>query len=211
LKNEIAMVKQLIKTILYKIYKIGQIEASDRDYKSRLKELEGKLSVGEGSDLKLANILYFQKQPGKITIGKHSIIKGELITFKHGGEIRIGDYCHVGPDSHIWSAKLISIGNRVLIAHNVNIHDNISHPLDSKSRHEEFAKSLVDGVQETDLLRESEIIIEDDAWIGFNATILKGVRIGKGAIIGANTVITEDVPPYAVVVGNPAKIIKQTT
>ena len=60
-------------------------------------------------------------------------------------------------------------------------------------------------------LREEEIIIEDDAWIGFNAIITKGVRIGKGAIVGAGTIITEDVPDFAIVVGNPAKIIKYTT
>jgi acetyltransferase-like isoleucine patch superfamily enzyme len=49
------------------------------------------------------------------------------------------------------------------------------------------------------------IVIEDDVWIGFNATILKGVTICKGAIIGAATVITKDVPPYAIMVGNPAR------
>ena len=49
------------------------------------------------------------------------------------------------------------------------------------------------------------IVIEDDVWIGFNATILKGVKIGKGAIIGASTIITKDVPPYAIMVGSPAR------
>jgi maltose O-acetyltransferase len=49
------------------------------------------------------------------------------------------------------------------------------------------------------------IVIEDDVWIGFSATILKGVRIGKGAIIGANTVITTDVEAFAIMVGNPAR------
>ena len=49
-------------------------------------------------------------------------------------------------------------------------------------------------------LNEKEVVIEDDVWIGFNSTILKGVTIGKGAIIGANCLITKDVPPFAVVV-----------
>jgi acetyltransferase-like isoleucine patch superfamily enzyme len=58
---------------------------------------------------------------------------------------------------------------------------------------------------------EAEIIIGNDVWIGFNSTILKGVTIGDGAIIGANTVVTKDVPPFAVAVGNPPRIIKYTT
>ena len=67
------------------------------------------------------------------------------------------------------------------------------------------------GFQDNINLSEKEIVIEDDVWIGFNSTILKGVTIGKGAIIGANTLILKDVPPYAVVVGNPARIIRYTT
>ena len=56
-------------------------------------------------------------------------------------------------------------------------------------------------------IRDRPVIIEDDVWIGFNATILKGVRIGRGAIVGANTVITKDVPPYTIMVGNPARAV----
>lgn len=52
------------------------------------------------------------------------------------------------------------------------------------------------------------IIIEDDVWIGANATILKGVTIGHGAVIGAASVVTSDIPEYAVAVGNPAKVKK---
>jgi acetyltransferase-like isoleucine patch superfamily enzyme len=52
------------------------------------------------------------------------------------------------------------------------------------------------------------IIIEDDVWLGYGATILSGVTIGKGAVIGAGSVVAKDVPPYAILVGNPAKVIK---
>jgi maltose O-acetyltransferase len=51
------------------------------------------------------------------------------------------------------------------------------------------------------------ILIEDDVWIAFNATILKGVTIGKGAIVGAGSVVTRDVASYAIVAGNPARVI----
>uniref|UniRef100_UPI00313FFBA6 DapH/DapD/GlmU-related protein n=1 Tax=uncultured Nitrospira sp. TaxID=157176 RepID=UPI00313FFBA6 len=52
------------------------------------------------------------------------------------------------------------------------------------------------------------IVIEDDVWIGANAIILKGVRIGKGTIVGAGAVVTKEVPPYSVVVGNPARVVR---
>jgi acetyltransferase-like isoleucine patch superfamily enzyme len=50
-------------------------------------------------------------------------------------------------------------------------------------------------------------VIEDDVWIGFSASIMKGVKIGRGAIIGAGSMVTKDVPPYAIVAGNPAQTI----
>ena len=53
-----------------------------------------------------------------------------------------------------------------------------------------------------------DIIIENDVWIGAKATIMSGVTIHNGAVIGANSVITKDIPPYAIVVGNPGKIVK---
>jgi serine acetyltransferase len=55
---------------------------------------------------------------------------------------------------------------------------------------------------------KGDIIIENDVWIGAKATIMSGVRIGNGAIVAAGSVVSKDVPPYAIVAGNPAKIVK---
>lgn len=55
---------------------------------------------------------------------------------------------------------------------------------------------------------KADIVISDDVWIAANVTILKGVKIGKGAVIGAGAVVTKDVPEYAIVVGNPARVVK---
>lgn len=55
---------------------------------------------------------------------------------------------------------------------------------------------------------DQDVIIEDGVWIGCNVTILKGVTIGRGAVVGAGSLVTKDVPPYAIAVGNPAKVIK---
>lgn len=60
-----------------------------------------------------------------------------------------------------------------------------------------------------DTCSKGEVIVEDDVWIGFGSTVLSGVTIGKGAIIGACSVVTKDVPPFAIVCGNPAKIVRK--
>ena len=75
-----------------------------------------------------------QNNPRKITIGKDTHIRGELVTFPHGGSITIGNECFVGSHSKIWSSNSIIIGDRVLIAHNVNIHDTNGHPIDHVMR-----------------------------------------------------------------------------
>lgn len=144
----------------------------------------------------------------KITIGANTHIRGELLLFAHGGEITIGNCCYIGEGSRIWSAKNISIGNHVLIAHQVNIHDNISHPTDADARRKHASQIFSTGhPKEGVFLKEEPVIIKDDAWIGFNATVLRGVTVGRGAIIGACSVVTADVPDYGIVVGNPARII----
>jgi acetyltransferase-like isoleucine patch superfamily enzyme len=149
-----------------------------------------------------------QLEPNAILIGSYSCILGRLLVFKRGGRIRIGESCYVGEDSRIWSADSITIGDRVLISHGVNIHDSNSHSSSAVSRHEDFKRSFSSvPAPEFDNVPSAPIVIEDDAWIGFNATILKGVRIGQGAVVGAATVVTKDVPAYTIVAGNPATII----
>lgn len=59
--------------------------------------------------------------------------------------------------------------------------------------------------------QSGDVIIEEDVWLGTGVTILSGVRLGRGCIVGANSLVTKDVPPYAVVVGTPAKIIKKNS
>jgi acetyltransferase-like isoleucine patch superfamily enzyme len=148
------------------------------------------------------------RQKEDIKIGNNTHIKGELLLYKHGGNIDIGEYCFLGENSRVWSSVGVTIGNRVLISHNVNIHDSNSHPIDMEERHTHFKEIVNNGHPNSIDLNEKIITIENDVWIGFNSSILKGVIIGEGAIIAANAVITKDVPPFTIVAGNPGKIIK---
>jgi acetyltransferase-like isoleucine patch superfamily enzyme len=206
-------IKRAFKKIIKRIYLAGFHENMNDERAARKISFKKNATFDDTTYLEdTCTIFNPENDSSKITIGKNSIVKGELLLFSHGGNIKIGDYCHIGDHSRIWSAKNIIIGDRVLIAHNVNIHDNISHPLDSAERHTDFKHILSIGLQKNIDLREAEIIIEDDVWIGFNTTILKGTRIGKGAIIGANCLITENVPPYAIVINKVnTEIIRYTT
>lgn len=155
-----------------------------------------------------AKISNAQKNKKNIFIAENSHIKGELLIYGHGGKIHIGNFCYIGEATRIWSASEIIIGNRVLISHNVNIHDNNSHSTDAISRHIHFKHIIEIGHPTTDPnLNSKAVIIGDDTWIGFNVTILKGVSIGKRVIVGACSLITNDIPDDAIVVGNPARII----
>lgn len=143
-----------------------------------------------------------------IIIGDYVHIRGQLLLFAHGGRIRIGDYCYIGTNTYIWSAKNISIGNRVLIAHNCNIFDNDTHPINPALRHNQYKEIISKGHPKIIDLKEEEVILEDDVWVGANSIILKGVTIRKGAIVSAGSVVTKDVTPHSIVGGNPASFIK---
>lgn len=148
-------------------------------------------------------------ETGKISVGHRSVVRGELFCMRGGGKISIGNECYVGAGTRIWSSESIIIGDRVLIAHDCNIFDDPTHPLDSKQRNEDFINICFEGRWDKYASCKSRpIVIEEDAWIGASVIILKGVRIGKGAIVGAGSVVTKNVPPYTVVGGNPAQVIR---
>lgn len=149
-----------------------------------------------GPEGTIANIL---GDPRAVSIGEHSFLRGRLITYGHGGKISIGDWCYVGERSEIWSMNCIEIGDRVLISHDVNIHDGTAHSMDAAQRHAHYRAIVSSGhprvAEDLAGLASAPIVIEDDVWISFGVTILKGVRIGRGSIIAARSIVNRDVPP----------------
>jgi len=144
-----------------------------------------------------------------VDIGQFTHVRGELLTFAHGGEIRIGEYCYIGEGTRIWSARSIHIGNRVLIAHNVTIMDSLTHPIGATARHEHFRQIITAGHPREVDLGERAVEVGDDVWIGCMSVILRGVSLGKGSIVGAGSVVTENVPSWTIVGGNPARVIRE--
>lgn len=145
----------------------------------------------------------------RIQVGSCSHLRGELMVFGHGGKIIIGDYCYVGEGSKIWSGSQISIGDRVLISHQVNIFDNLTHPISAIERHKQFKDIITIGHPSKINVKDKPVVIKDDVWIGCLSIILRGVTIGEGAIVGAGSVVTKDVPAWTIVGGNPARIIRE--
>lgn len=119
--------------------------------------------------------------------------------------IAIGDRCYIGA-SHIVCAEYVAIGNDVIISWGVTIVDHNSHALDWADRANDVLE-WKSGEKDWLKVRSKPVRIGDKAWIGFNASILKGVTIGEGAVVGAGAVVSRDVPPYSVAVGNPARVI----
>lgn len=147
-----------------------------------------------------------------IEVGAFSFIEGELIALAPGARLRIGHHTTVGAHTRIWACREIDIGNYVLISHQVDIHDSDSHPLDARLRR----KQTVDFCEHHAPMAQSDVLsaavrIEDDVWIGFKASILKGVTVGRGAVVAAGSVVTKDVPAFALVAGNPAKVVRDLT
>ena len=115
-------------------------------------------------------------------------------------EIIIGDNCKIGDDCHITAINKIVFGKNVLLGKKITITDNSHGKIDSDA--------LNLPPCERHLFSKGPVLIDDGVWIGDKATILPGIKIGENAIIGANSVVTKDVPKNCVAVGNPARIIK---
>lgn len=156
-----------------------------------------------------AQVKNFLADPKAITIGAYSHIECQLLVFWDGGRIDIGEWCHFAAGTRILSQASISIGNRVGISHLVDIHDSDCHPIGWQERRLD-AQELMSGKYRVPTKTVSKpVIIEDDVLIGMKSTILKGVRIGQAAIVGACSLVVEDVPAWTIVAGSPAKVVRE--
>lgn len=122
----------------------------------------------------------------------------DIFTFRN---IVLGKDVYIGPHATFLAAEAqISIGDKVLFGPNVTIITG-NHPIDLRGK---FIYDIVEKMPGEDM----PVIISDDVWVGAGATILKGVNIGRGAVIAAGAVVNINIPPYAIAGGIPARIIK---
>ncbi|MBN1341533.1 MAG: acyltransferase [Phycisphaerae bacterium] len=143
--------------------------------------------------------------PRAVAIGSRVTIMDEFILADlrplqgDAPKIMLADGCTVMYRFQCNAARLVAIGRNVLIASNVLITDS-DHVVEPGGVPVTKSRSLV----------TRPVRVEDNCWLGQNVVVLKGVTIGHDSIIGANSVVTRDVPPCSVAVGNPARAIKHT-
>ena len=175
-------------------------------------------TIGYGSVNRGINLRCDKPKGGKIylTIGDNSIVSGNYIFESEEGHISIGNHSYIGGGTFI-SHSSITIGDNVTIAWGGIVYDHDSHSLNYMDRRRDIDAELEcirhgrNFIETKDWsnVNSKPIVIKDDAWIGMNVIILKGVTIGRGAIIGAGSVVTKDVPDWCIAAGNPARIVKK--
>ena len=143
---------------------------------------------------------------GRLHVGSDSILNCRVAFDNPSGSVRIGDRCYVGA-SLIVCHSSVTLGSDVIVSWNVTIVDHDSHTLDWDGRSSDVA-NWMRGQKDWSRIPVKPVFIQDKVWIGFGASVLKGVTIGEGSVIAAHSVVTRDVPPYTLAAGNPARVVR---
>lgn len=187
-------------------------------FRYRLRKTLKAIVVGNGNVfMRGFGLIGNLKSSEQCIVGSQCVLTHQAIFERYGhGKIIIGDRCHIGGNTNLVSINGIHIGSDVTIAWDCLIYDHDSHSLEWNDRCNDTLQEIRD-YQETgnpiankdwSKVKSAPIKIGDKAWLGMGVTVLKGVTIGEGAVIGARSVVTRDVPPYCVVAGNPARVIR---
>lgn len=148
---------------------------------------------GKGARIRKHNVLNISPI-NRFYLGDESRIEEYGVIDNGVGDILIGNHSLIGLRSTLIGP--LQIGNHVIVAQNVVL-SGLNHQY----------TDLTIPIQQQGVSTK-QIVIEDDVWIGANSVITAGVKIGVHSIVGGGSVVTKDVPPYSIVAGNPAKIIK---
>jgi len=163
--------------------------------------------------------LFNPPQPPKICleIGEGSHIFASFSLLRPEAKITVGKRCQIGASTFI-AAESIEVGDDVLMAWGITLMDTSAHSVLWERRKNDASQCYKDYLEDRNNFIKNKdwsnvptkkITIGDKVWIGFNAAILKGVTIGERSVIGACSVVTDNVPPDSVVSGNPARIVRK--
>ena len=164
----------------------------------------GAVTIGRGTTIAWRRIR--RASGNRLSIGDQSIVHADISCEEKGGEVRIGSRTFIGR-SNLVCYRSVIIGDDVIMSWGITIVDHDSHSLDWEKR-EDDVRRWADGRKVWDHIARAPVKISNKVWIGFNVSVLKGVTIGEGAVIGACSVVTRDIPPYALAAGNPARVIR---
>ena len=157
-----------------------------------------RLSVGPQCFIDEGVTIYAHHDGGEVRLGRGvHLYRGTLIEVGAGGSVTIGEDTHIQGSCHLKGfLGSLHIGARVQIAPHCGF-SPYQHRVDDPER----------PIREQGIVSRGDIVVEDDAWLGLSVQVLDGVTIGRGAVIGAGAVVTHDVPPLAIAVGVPARVI----
>ena len=162
------------------------------------------VKLGSGSQVSHRRLTV--KEGCTVNIGENSLIEGRIIFDKENATVKIGSRTYIG-NSLLVCASSITVGDDILMAWGITIVDHNSHSVFWCERKDDVI-SWIHGRKDWSHVVCAPVTIGNKAWIGFNVIILKGVTIGEGAVVAAGSVVTKDVPPYTIVAGNPAKVVR---
>jgi len=144
---------------------------------------------------------------GSISLGKDSIIDCRIDFDSPHGNVTIGERSYLGA-CHLVCHTGISVGHDVIVSWGVTVVDHDSHSVYWDERKQDVA-DWRSGGKNWKTVKIAPVRIADRVWIGFGASVLKGVCIGEGAVVAASSVVTRDVEPYTLVAGNPAQLVRR--
>jgi acetyltransferase-like isoleucine patch superfamily enzyme len=150
------------------------------------------------------------EMPAGVRIGRGaSVYLGTMFDAGPRGRISLGDFALVHGARIICDEEVV-IGDHALISWNVVLMDTYRVPLDPAARRRELARVPGRRPRHLDAGAPARPVrLGRNVWIGFEACVLPGVTVGEGAVVGARSVVAEDVPPYTVVAGNPARVVRR--
>ncbi len=162
------------------------------------------VQIGSGSRVSYRRLT--MKEGCTVSIGENSLIEGRIIFDREKSTVTIGNRTYIG-NSLLVCASSITVGDDILMAWGITIVDHNSHSVTWDERKDDVM-NWIHGRKDWTHVACAPVTIGNKVWIGFNVIILKGVTIGEGAVVAAGSVVTKDVPPYAIVAGNPAKVVR---
>ena len=152
---------------------------------------------GEHVTMQNPHCLFFGNNVG---IGKYTYFMPccNFLGTEYHPKITVGDGTWIGIRNSFAAIHGITIGKNVLFAGYVHVTD-----------HSHGYEDITKPISKQPLISKGPVVIEDNCWLGFNSEILSGVHIGRNSVVAAHAVVTKDIPPYSIVAGNPARIVKQ--
>lgn len=166
-------------------------------YGHKLGKCGDRVSLPLNCELKNPSCIYYEND---VHVGNFSFF-GPVLQYAgefYSPKIKVGEKTIIGKYCSIAAIDCVEIGKNVLFAGHVHITD-----------HSHGYEDITTPIAPQKLISKGPVIIEDDCWLGFSCEILSGVHIGKHSIVAARAVVTKDVPPYSIVAGNPARVVKQ--